>query len=167
MVFVQCTSPFIDPGALANAVRRVASGDVDVAFSAAPTYEFLWSVDPDDSAGLAKGLEPRRRRPPPPPGPPARLEGDRSVLRHGRGRLPAARHRFFGRVGVEPVTEADAIEIDTPEQVEVARALARGRRHRHRPVSVVALVTDFDGVHTDDRASLNEDGSESVVVSRA
>jgi YrbI family 3-deoxy-D-manno-octulosonate 8-phosphate phosphatase len=169
VVFVQCTSPFIDPHALAAAVSRVASGDVDVAFSAVPTYEFLWSVAPDDSARLAKGLNHdaavRLRRQDRQPD--WRETGAFYVMDAAGFR--AAQHRFFGRVAVEPVAEADAIEIDTPEQVEVARALARAR-----PVTattdlsaVVALVTDFDGVHTDDRASLGEDGTESVVVSRA
>jgi YrbI family 3-deoxy-D-manno-octulosonate 8-phosphate phosphatase len=167
VAFVQCTSPFIDPGALANAVRRVTSGDVDVAFSAVPTYEFLWSVDADDRLGLAKGLNHdsshRLRRQDRQPD--WRETGAFYVMNAAGFR--AAAHRFFGRVAVEPVTEADALEIDTAEQVDVARALARGRESAVDLSAVVALVTDFDGVHTDDRASVGEDGTESVFVSRA
>jgi YrbI family 3-deoxy-D-manno-octulosonate 8-phosphate phosphatase len=35
------------------------------------------------------------------------------------------------------------------------------------PIDVDAVVTDFDGVHTDDRAYLSQDGTESVAVSRS
>lgn len=169
LAFVQCTSPFIDPRSLADAVSRVAGGEVDVVFSAVPTYEFLWSVDPDDRLGLAKGLNhestvrPRRqeRRPD------WKETGAFYVMDAGGFR--GAGHRFFGRIAVAPVAESDAIEVDTPEQLEIARALARGRRERapRELRGVEALVTDFDGVHTDDRAVVGQDGSESVVVSRA
>jgi len=167
LVFVQCTSPFIDPAALAGAVARVRSGEIDVAFAAVPTYEFLWSVDADDRLRLAKGLN-----------------HDASVRLRRQERQPdwtetgafyvmdvagfqAARHRFFGRVAVAPVEQRDAVEIDTPDDVALARALAAGRDEGVDLSPVVALVTDFDGVHTDDRATVGQDGSESVVVSRA
>jgi N-acylneuraminate cytidylyltransferase len=167
LAFVQCTSPFIDPGALGAAVDRVRSAEVDVAFAAVPTYEFVWSVDPEDRLGLAKGLN-----------------HDSSVRLRRQDRHPdwvetgafyvmdvagfrAAGHRFFGRVAVAPVEERDAVEIDTPEQVNLARALAAGRDELVDLSTVDALVTDFDGVHTDDRAAVSQDGVESVMVSRA
>jgi YrbI family 3-deoxy-D-manno-octulosonate 8-phosphate phosphatase len=168
VAFVQCTSPFVDSKALADAVDRVSAGEIDVAFAAAPTYEFLWSVEPDDRLGLAKGINHdaavRLRRQDRQPD--WRETGAFYVMDTDGFR--AAGHRFFGRVAVAPVPERTSIEIDTTEHIEVARALSRERRDEGAELSgVVALVTDFDGVHTDDRATVGEDGAEFVVVSRA
>ena len=44
-VFIQATSPFIDPADLDAAIERVASGERDVVFSAAPSHVFLWRDD--------------------------------------------------------------------------------------------------------------------------
>jgi len=42
VVFIQCTSPFIDPRDLDRAVRMVASGEADCAFSGLEDYGFRW-----------------------------------------------------------------------------------------------------------------------------
>ena len=46
LVFVQATSPFIDPDDIAGAVEQVRSGELDVVFAAVETYEFLWAREP-------------------------------------------------------------------------------------------------------------------------
>ena len=60
-------------------------------------------------------------------------------------------HRFFGRIGSQRVPDAHAIEIDTPT---TWRSHGRSRRSATTcpgaRIDVDALVTDFDGVHTDD-----------------
>src|SRR5690606_803746 len=75
-------------------------------------------------------------------------------------------HRFFGRVAVQPVPARHAIEVDTPEDLEMVRALAPFV-DEPTPIDVDAVVTDFDGVHTDDRAFVDQDGREVVAVSRS
>jgi N-acylneuraminate cytidylyltransferase len=79
-----------------------------------------------------------------------------------------AGYRFFGKVLTQEVSEQSGLEIDNPEQLEIARALA----HlfpvvQIKPGSIKALVMDFDGVHTDDKALVHSDGTESVTVSRS
>ena len=77
-----------------------------------------------------------------------------------------AGHRFFGTVGIAVVRETTAIEIDTEEQLAIASAIAR-LVDRPAAIDVDAVVTDFDGVHTDDTAFVAESGEELVRVSRA
>ena len=80
----------------------------------------------------------------------------------------AAGHRFFGRTAAVAVAEATALEIDSPAELAMAEALAPlvdGRADE--PVRVDAVVTDFDGVHTDDAALVDAAGHEAVRVSRA
>ena len=170
LVFVQCTSPFIDPASLDRAVQMVAGGDADSVFAGVETYDFLW-----------RGV--------PGPGPVALVDGqnhDRSHRPRRQERMPdyretgafyvmagpgfrTARHRFFGRTAVVPVPPLTAIEIDTLDDVAVAAALAPVLDPTLDPqplLDVDVVITDFDGVHTDDTASVDQDGRESVRVNR-
>jgi YrbI family 3-deoxy-D-manno-octulosonate 8-phosphate phosphatase len=163
VVFVQCTSPFIDPGDLDRAVGMVATGEADSVFAAVATYEFLWRSGPD---GQASGINhdpayrPRRQE----REPHFRESGAFYVMSVTGFR--AARHRFFGRTAVVQVPELSAVEIDHDHDLTLASALAAAIDPRVR-VDVDVVVTDFDGVHTDDSAIVDEDGYEAVRVSRA
>ncbi|MCK8609882.1 acylneuraminate cytidylyltransferase [Agromyces sp. C10] len=198
-VFIQATSPFIDPADLDAAVSRVERGERDVVFAATPTHGFLWRERADDADGASAvgvnhdpGNRPRRQD-----RAPEYLETGAFYALRTDG-FTAARHRFFGRTGIQPVHPDLAIEIDDAADLARARALAPriDRRlagalaaaqaaraagsgataaggaawpadPRHPFIDVDAVVTDFDGVHTDDTAGLDELGRESVRVSRA
>lgn len=165
LVFLQATSPFIPIAPLRSAVERVLSGGEDVVFSAFETYAFLWTERTDGAVGVNHdaGTRPRRQ--------------EREPHFHETGAFYVldvagfhrSRHRFFGRVGIERVPEASAIEIDSPDQLETARALASrlGATADSGRLEVDAIVMDFDGVHTDDRVHVDERGLESVRVSRS
>ncbi|MGR2753616.1 cytidylyltransferase domain-containing protein [Agromyces arachidis] len=193
-VFIQATSPFIDPADLDAATTRVEAGDRDVVFAATPTHGFLWRERADDADGAsAVGVnhDPSDR--------PRRQDREPEFLETGAfyvlrtDGFARARHRFFGRVGIQSVHPDTAVEIDDAADLARARILAPriDRRlagslasaqaarvgagagiawpadPRHPFVDVDAVVTDFDGVHTDDTAGLDELGRESVRVSRA
>jgi YrbI family 3-deoxy-D-manno-octulosonate 8-phosphate phosphatase len=175
-VFIQATSPFIDPGDLDAAITRVAEGDRDVVFSAAPTHVFLWTdEDPTGAVGVNHDASHRPRRQ---DRRPEYAETGAFYAFRTQGFL-AAGHRFFGLVGVQPVHPDHAIEIDDAADLERARALAAhvdralaasargGVDPRHPLIDVDALVTDFDGVHTDDTVMVDQLGRESVRVSRS
>jgi YrbI family 3-deoxy-D-manno-octulosonate 8-phosphate phosphatase len=163
VVFVQCTSPFIAPGDLDRAVGMVTGGQADSVFAAVPTYEFLWRSGAD---GLASGVnhDPTYR--------PRRQDREPHFRETGAFYVmsvpgfQSARHRFFGRTAVVQVPELSAVEIDNDHDLTLAGALAAAIDPRVR-VDVDAVVTDFDGVHTDDAAIVDEDGYEAVRVSRA
>jgi N-acylneuraminate cytidylyltransferase len=162
VAFVQCTSPFISPGDLDAAVSRVRGGYADVVFSAVETYEFLWRATDDGSVGVNHdhSFRPRRQD----RDPHYRETGAFYVMRASG--FVANEFRFFGRVEHHVVPDSHAIEIDNPAELEIANALALTARPSVA-VDVDALVTDFDGVHTDDRAFVDENGNESVSVSRS
>ena len=165
IVFIQCTSPFINPALLAAAVRRVRRGDCDVIFSAVASHGFLWAFNSDgilDGVNHEAATRLRRQE-----RAPEYLETGAFYVMAASGFVERG-HRFFGRVELQEVSESEAIEIDSPDDLAFARALSR----RHDPLpapslgSVRLLVTDFDGVHTDNRAIVDEHGTESIQVSR-
>ncbi len=161
LVFVQATSPFIDPDDLDDAVGRVEQGHESSVFSAVESWGFLWKHGAEGMAGINHdpAARPRRQE-----REPEYLETGAFYVLDAAG-FRAAGHRFFGRTGVALVEESHALEIDTPEQLRLANAVSA----LVSPVAsldVDALVTDFDGVHTDDSVLVGQDGSEFVTVDR-
>lgn len=163
MAFLQATSPFIDSAALGAAVRLVRSRRRDTVFSAVETYGFLWQKS---FGGAATALNhdvatrPRRQD-----REPHFLETGAFYVMRAKAFL-AVGHRFFGSIGIVEVPAGTELEIDTPAELEAARALAR-LVDVPEPIAVDAVVTDFDGVHTDDTATVTDAGAEAVRVSRA
>lgn len=169
IVFIQATSPFIDPADLDEAVERVLGADYDVVFSAVETYAFLWRETPAGAEGV--NHDPAVR--------PMRQERESHYRETGAFYVMRAdgflhaRHRFFGRIGVQLVDERSAIDIDTLAELEVANAVAPIVAPRPSAtdvldsVCIAAVVTDFDGVHTDDSVHVAADGTEYVTVSRS
>ena len=163
VLLVQCTSPFIAEETVAEVVARVRDGSADSAFTAVRVHEFLWRVGQDGSADGVnhdKAVRPRRQDREP------EFRETGAVYAMRAEGLRAGGHRFFGRVALVEVPRADALEVDTPEELALARRVAEGRA-KVVSLPVDALVTDFDGVHTDDRAIVLQDGTEAVVVSRS
>lgn len=162
VAFLQATSPFIPSDALAAAVDEVRADSADSVFSAYETYGFLWRRDADGTA-LAINHEaahrPRRQD-----REPHHLESGAFYVFRTEG-FRRSRHRFFGRIRIAEVPEWTAIEIDDEQQLRMARALA-GLHEAPETIPVRAIVTDFDGVHTDDTAIIDADGGERVRVSR-
>lgn len=165
VVFVQCTSPFIDPDDLDSAVARVTQGE-DVVFSAAESHAFVWTDSFDGLVGVNHDSATRSRR----------QDRPREVVETGafyvmrRSGFDTTGHRFFGRVGALEVHPLHRFEIDASCDADLCDAVARLADPLgppslvRRPVD--ALVTDFDGVHTDDRVSVSQTGTETVTVHR-
>jgi N-acylneuraminate cytidylyltransferase len=162
VVLIQATSPFIDSADLDSAVRRVLTGQEDVVFSATETFAFLWRKTADGVVGVNhdSAVRPRRQ--------------DREAHFQETGAFYVMRaegfvrggHRFFGRVGIHEVDPLRALEIDTTRELELAQLIAPVFAPT-ASIDVDAVITDFDGVHTDDRATLDSTGDETVTVSRA
>ncbi len=162
VAFLQATSPFIPSEALATAVRDIRADRADSVFSAFETYGFLWRRG-DDGEAIAINHDashrPRRQD-----REPHHLESGAFYVFRADG-FRESRHRFFGRIRIAAVPEWTAIEIDDDQQLGIARALA-ARQELPHPIPAKAVVTDFDGVHTDDTAIIDADGREHVRVSR-
>ena len=148
-------------------MRPKRRGGYDSVFSAIESFGFLWRRGED---GLVGGVnhDPGER--------PRRQDRDPDLIETGAfyvmdaAGFAAARHRFFGRTGAVVVSERSAIEIDSEEQLQIARVLAplmRGAGADGGGIDVDAVVTDFDGVHTDDTVQMDAEGRELVRVSRS
>lgn len=186
LVFVQCTSPFIRPDDLDRGVEVVSGGQADSAFAAVETFEFLWRRDPNGGV-VGQNHDAAHR--------PRRQDRDPDYRETGAFYAFSAAgfrthgHRFFGRTAVVEVPESTAVEIDTAAELALADHLAPlvsdpalsgtvlagtvlagtapvPGAEPDWAIDVDAVITDFDGVHTPDTAYVDQDGRESVRVSR-
>ncbi|OII21036.1 hypothetical protein BIV03_16025 [Curtobacterium sp. MCBA15_016] len=130
VVFLQATSPFIDPADLDAAVTRVRDGHADSVFAAAPSHAFLWRIGADGSARAVnhdQAVRPRRQD----REPEFRETGAFYAFRAAAFR--EHRHRFHGRVELVVVDGAGAIDVDDPADLALASVLApRLDRPAHR-----------------------------------
>ncbi|RPE79278.1 sialic acid synthase SpsE [Curtobacterium sp. PhB137] len=140
LVFLQATSPFIDPDDLDTAIRRVAEGHADVVFAAAPSHAFLWRVSDDGSAVAVNhdaATRPRRQD----RAAEYRETGASYVMRTDGFRQH--RHRFHGRVELIAVDPAGAIDIDDETDLITAEATAEATAHATAD-AVAPQIPDHD-----------------------
>jgi YrbI family 3-deoxy-D-manno-octulosonate 8-phosphate phosphatase len=165
-VFLQCTSPTITPADIDGTIRALLETESDSALAVAPFHHFLWRFDGALAAGINHESTRRLLRQ---EAAPQYLETGAVYVMRTAGFLQS-RHRFFGRTTMY-VSTGPQVEIDDPPDFEVAEALLAFRERNARisgfPPVVGALVLDFDGVLTDNRVIVSEDGKESVICSRS
>ncbi|MCC5947024.1 MAG: acylneuraminate cytidylyltransferase [Nitriliruptoraceae bacterium] len=166
VVFLQCTSPFLTTEELDRTIAAVVEDGADVAFTAVRSHGFLWQRhDNGHVSGINHNAQERLRRQ---DRPVELLETGAAYVMRADG-FRQAKHRFFGRTVAVEVDPRRAMEIDTPEDLELARALAPvldgGPAVLDLPVPKL-LALDFDGVFTDNTVQVDEHGTESVTCHR-
>lgn len=167
LVFLQCTSPFTTGGDIDGVVDLIVREGADSALAVAPFHYFVWR--PAGDAGWAGINHDKRVRPMRQQREPEYLETG-SVYAMRVDGFRTHRHRFFGRTLAHVVPSRRQLEIDEPEDLERAEAMAQTIERRGACPDVRgvrAVVFDFDGVMTDDCVTIHQDGSESVRCSRS
>jgi N-acylneuraminate cytidylyltransferase len=168
LVFLQCTSPFTTSQEIDDCVAAIGKNGVVAAFTASSNHGFLWTTGPD---GLATGVnhdhtQPRKRRQDLPP----QFLETGAVYVMDVPAFRAAGHRWCGPTALIEV-DTPPVEIDSEADFAVIEAILT-KREGKAPVSALprgikALVMDFDGVFTDDRVLVDQDGREAVFASRS
>ena len=163
VAFIQCTSPFIDPKDLDKACRMVSDGEADAVFSAVDDHGFRW--EERDGAfhpvGHEAATRPRRQDLAP-----RVMETGAFYVFRAKG-LRDSGSRFHGTISAVRVGRRESLEIDSAEDLSLARELAMNAETTRTIGPLDAVVCDFDGVHTDDHVWVDEKGVESVRVSRS
>ena len=168
LVFLQCTSPLTEPEDIDGAIELLLAEGADSACSAARFHYFLWRSHAQTGAeGINHDKRVRLRRQ---DREPEFLETGAVYVMRVEG-FRAARHRFFGKTVLYETPAERVCEIDELVDLQLAelrlRELLRKRSASLLPAKVAALVMDFDGVLTDNRVLVDQEGRESVSCSRA
>jgi YrbI family 3-deoxy-D-manno-octulosonate 8-phosphate phosphatase len=170
LAFLQCTAPLTLPEDIDGTMNLVLEGGYDSAVTMIPFHYFVWR---EGTGGQMEGVNHlatrrlmRQEREP------QFLEIGAVYAMRAQG-LADHQFRFFGRVGRYLLPASRAVEIDDAEDWLLVEKLmhSTGRVRlaaaRSQPwAQVQAVVTDFDGVMTDNRVVVGQDGKESVVCNR-
>jgi YrbI family 3-deoxy-D-manno-octulosonate 8-phosphate phosphatase len=156
-VLLQPTSPLTTPADVDAAIDLYRAGGYDSVLSVAPQSRFVW-VDGEEGA-RAWNDDPRRR--------PRRQEAEPILVENGAiyvfpgDLLRREGSRLGGRVGLYRMGPETYHELDEPgDWAVVARLLSR-RRHRDAGWAKIRLVlSDVDGVLTDNGMYWSSDGQE-------
>ena len=170
LAFLQCTAPLTLPEDIDGAMDLVLEGGYDSSVTMTPFHYFVWREGVD---GQMEGVN---------------HQATRRLMRQERepqfleiGAVYAMRtqglvdhgFRFFGRVGRYLIPASRALEIDDLDDWLLAEKLmfSTGRvrsiaARSHNWAQIQAVVTDFDGVMTDNRVVVEQDGRESVICNR-
>ncbi|WP_349360294.1 acylneuraminate cytidylyltransferase [Stappia sp.] len=170
LVFLQCTSVFTRPGDIDRVVQTIVDRAAQSALSVVEDHGFIWREGPD---GFAAGVthdekRPRQRRQDMAP----RYRENGAIYAMHVPSFLERKERFCGSVVLVPV-DGPALEIDDENDWDIAESLlSRVPGDHDRPAApdggrrIKAVVTDFDGVHTDDCVLVDQNGLESVQCNR-
>jgi len=176
IAFIQCTSPLTLPQDIDGTVSMVLDHGYDTAVTGTPFHYFIWKAN---ERGAFHGVnhDATRRL--------MRQERTPEFLEIGAVYVMKTpefminKFRFFGRIGIYPIPVSRSLEIDEPGDWEMAERMMQPRcvTPVDRPDlkniadldvrAVKLVVTDFDGVLTDNRVETFADGRESVVCNRS
>lgn len=167
LVLLQCTSPFTTGADIDACLDAMTTQQAKCALSVTENHMFLWTQTPE---GFGKGQnhdasQPRKRR----QDLPAQFAENGAIYCVDCAAFETVGHRFCGPVAL-CVVDHPPVEIDNLEDLALCRQIAQTRSGAEIPSArlsaVRALVMDFDGVHTDNLVTTDQDGRESVTTSR-
>jgi YrbI family 3-deoxy-D-manno-octulosonate 8-phosphate phosphatase len=167
MVSLQCTSPLTLPEDMDGAIQALLDENADSVLTVTPFHHFLWRRDEKgDIVGmnhdpcirhLRKDREPQF------------LETGAVYVMRAQG-FKEVRHRLFGKTAMYAVPADRCLVIDGPVDLEIAEVLMRKQQEQlalqSLPDFIAAVVLDFDGVFTDNKVIVFQDGREAVVCDR-
>ncbi len=174
VVFLQATSPLREPEDIDGAVGKLLETEADSLFSMAILEDFcLWTKTGDSLKGLT--FDPRHRG----------RRQDREPIYLENGSIYVFRpeilkkydNRLGGKISMFEMPRWKSYEIDTLEDVEICayyfkKNLLPGWLKKNSLTKIPAtgidlMVYDFDGVMTDNRVIVTQDGTEAIVANRA
>ncbi len=186
LVFMQCTSPLTATEDVDAAVQKLLDQKADSCLTATDFHYFVWKENADGSVeGINhdKRFRPRRQD----RGPQYQENGAIYVMK-----VPGfieANHRFFGKTVMSVMPAERCFEIDEPADLKIAEAMLRARKGELSASSSELLASDemkengcqlmangsvpravlfdFDGVFTNNKVYVDENGTESVRCDRS
>lgn len=142
MILVQATSPFTQSGDLNKAIEMWNQGGFDSLLSVVPMKRFFWDVE-----GKPINYDPGAR--------PRRQDFDGCFMENGAFYINTVKNitkhhnRLSGKVAYFPMPEFTALELDEPEDWELAEFWMRSKGFKAPLPNIKLFATDVDGVLTD------------------
>ena len=168
VVFLQATSPMREPDDIQHAINTLAREEADSLFSACRVEGFVWRIEKDASVhSFTYDHQHRPRR----QDAPEDLVENGSIYVFKPWVLRQLNNRLGGKIAVYRMPALRSFQVDEPEDFALLERLIVLRNSKKNVVSsqwslIRLLVLDFDGVMTDNRVLVTEDGKEAVLCNR-
>ena len=165
VVFLQCTSPVRETRDIDRAVATLEEHHADSLFSACTNNRLIWAVRESGPCALNYDFRKRQR------------EQDMAVQYRENGSiyvfkpeiLRRTNNRLGGKIAIYEMDYWSSFQIDEPEHLELIEWILSRKQPAAAtpwPARIDLIVFDFDGVMTDNRVLVREDGAESVTCHR-
>ena len=166
VVMLQATSPLREVDDVQLAIEMLLTEHADSLFSACAVHGFVWRKDAQGFSSLSYDY---RARQPRQASPEDFIEnGSIYVTRHEL--LRQTRNRLGGRIAMYLMDPLNSFQVDEPADLALIERLLRSRAltsQTHPELAAIdLLVLDFDGVMTDNRVLVDQNGVEAVWCDR-
>jgi YrbI family 3-deoxy-D-manno-octulosonate 8-phosphate phosphatase len=166
VVFLQCTSPVRRPHDIDRAIQTLRKEKADSLLSACRNSRFLWGVAKGRPYSINYDYRTRKR------------EQDFEVQYRENGSiyifkpsvLKKYNNRLGGKIAIHEMDYLSSFQIDDPEHVDLIGWVMSRPEYAVQgpwPEKLSLVVFDFDGVMTDNRVWVDQDGKESVACNRS
>lgn len=167
IVFLQCTSAVRSAADIDGAVQHLLDQAADSLLSATRFNKLVWAVDAEGKARSVNWDYRHRKR-----------EQDMDIQFQENGSiyvfepwvLEQFNNRLGGRIVIYEMGYWSSFQIDSPEDVGLVDWIMRRSPRKRDSLpdlrAVQLVVFDFDGVFTDNRVYVSQDGVESVACDR-
>jgi YrbI family 3-deoxy-D-manno-octulosonate 8-phosphate phosphatase len=161
VVFLQATSPLRPPGSVQAAIEILRREQADALFSACPVHGFVWRIHGERPTSVSYDYRNRPRR----------QDIGEDLVENGSiyvfkpWVLREQANRLGGKIALYRMDILDSFQIDEPGDLKLLERLASlgtGRGAGPTLSGIRLLVLDFDGVMTDNRVLVHQDGTEAV-----
>ncbi len=166
IVVLQATSPIRGSRHIDDAVAQLRRERADSLVSVTPSHDLHWTIA--EGHGVPVNYNPGKRPLRQDMKPQFRENGSLYLMKSAG--LIENGCRIFGRVALFEMGTAESFQIEAAEDFEIAEALFQRfeRRSLQEELARVGLVVfDFDGVFTDNKVLVMQDGTEGVLCNRS
>lgn len=165
VVFLQATSPMRRPWDIQRAVETLRAEGADSLLSVGPLHGFVWRKQGHELQSFTYDFMQRQRR----QDAPEDFVENGSIYIFKPWVLRQCNNRLGGKIAVYNMRALDSFQVDEPEDLELMEVLMAAPKERFAPLDMAKiklLALDFDGVLTDNRVLVMDDGREAVFCTR-
>jgi len=165
VVFLQATSPLRPPQSIDQAIAEFDDQQADSLFSSCPVHGFVWRREAERLVSVTYDYQHRQRR----QNAPEDLIENGSIYIFKTWVLREFKNRLGGKIATYVMDPIYSFQVDEPRDLALTEqllTLKTSPQELPRLDQVRLLVVDFDGVMTDNRVLVDQDGRESVLCHR-
>lgn len=166
VVFLQCTSPVRDDGDIDRALETFWKEQSDSLFSVCRNDRFLWRKVDGEMKSLNYDYRQRHRD----QDHPEEYRENGSIYVFKPSILRQYNNRLGGKIAIYKMDYWESFQVDSEEHLALCEWILEQRKKKSAlsqlPQKPRLIVSDFDGVMTDNKVLVTQDGLESVFCHR-